>query len=171
MIRSRGVRAGRDRRGSGRGGCRDSAALPAYGVLIDPFPYKDVKTLATPKLCAPEWRTCRWDEYSPKQFNEIVQKMDIFSGVTGSTISDVVLTGGSEPQRLRGNYITTNTFQVLGVPPLLGRGTTPEDVMPGHGEVALLSYRYWQAHFGGSPSVLGRVVSTTNWGTFPAGLI
>ncbi len=131
----------------------------AYGVLIDPFPYKDVKTLATPKMCAPEWRTCRWDEYSPKQFNEIVQKTDIFSGVTGSTISDVVLTGGSEPQRLRGNYITTNTFQVLGVPPLLGRGTTPEDVMPGHGEVALLSYRYWQAHFGGSPSVLGRVMT------------
>jgi putative ABC transport system permease protein len=23
----------------------------AYGVLIDPFPYKDVHTLATPKLC------------------------------------------------------------------------------------------------------------------------
>ena len=131
----------------------------AYGVLIDPFPYKDVKTLVTPKMCAPEWRTCRWDVYSPAQFNEMVQKTDIFSGVTGSTISDVVLTGGSEPQRLRGNYITTNTFQVLGVQPLLGRGTTPEDVLPGHGEVALLSYRYWQAHFGGSTSVLGRVMT------------
>ncbi len=26
----------------------------AYGVLIDPFPYKDVKTLATPKICLPQ---------------------------------------------------------------------------------------------------------------------
>jgi putative ABC transport system permease protein len=130
----------------------------AYGVLIDPFPYKDVHTLATPKLCSSEWPRCFWNVYSPEQFNEIVQKTDIFSGVTASTISDVALTGGSEPQRLRGNYITPNTFNVLGVQPILGRGTTNDDVLPGHGEVALLSYRYWLAHFGGNPSVLGRVL-------------
>src|SRR5215472_13715881 len=67
----------------------------AYGVLIDPFPYKDVHTLATPKLCAPQWTRCDWDVYRPEQFNEIVQKTDIFSGVTASTISDVALTGGA----------------------------------------------------------------------------
>ncbi|MGC1294488.1 MAG: hypothetical protein WA869_05550, partial [Alloacidobacterium sp.] len=27
----------------------------AYGVLIDPFPYKDVHTLVTPKLCSSLW--------------------------------------------------------------------------------------------------------------------
>src|SRR5262249_25444646 len=91
--------------------------------------------------------------------NEIEQKTDIFNGVTASTISDVALTGGSEPQRLRGNYITPNTFDVLGVLPILGRASAETDVLPGHGEVALLSYRYWQAHFGGSPSVLGRVIN------------
>ncbi len=70
-----------------------------------------------------------------------------------------MLTGESEPQRLRGNYITPNTFDVLGVQPLIGRASTEDDVRPGHGEVALLSYRYWQAHFGGSPSILGRVLT------------
>jgi predicted permease len=130
----------------------------AYGVLIDPFPYKDVHTLATPKLCSSQWTECHWNIYTPEQFNEIAQKTDIFSGVTASTESDVALTGGTEPQRLRGNYITPNTFDVLGVQPILGRASTEGDVEPGHGEVALLSYRYWQAHFGGSPSVLGRVL-------------
>jgi len=129
----------------------------AYGVLIDPFPYKDVHTLATPKLCTPDWPRCFWTVYNSEQFNEIVQKTDIFNGVTASTISDVALTGGPEPQRLRGNYITANTFEVLGAQPILGRASTPDDVLPGHGEVALLSYRFWQSHFGGSPSVLGRV--------------
>lgn len=130
----------------------------AYGVLINPFPYRDVHTLATPKLCSSQWPRCHWNIYTPEQFNEIAQKTDIFSGVTASTISDVALTGGSEPQRLRGNYITPNTFDVLGVQPILGRASAESDVEPGHGEVALLSYRYWQAHFGGSPSVLGRVL-------------
>ena len=131
----------------------------AYGVLVDPFPYKDVATLATPKLCSSQWPECRWTFYTPAQYSEIVQKTDIFSGVTASTISNVVLTGGSEPQRLRGNYITPNTFHVLGVRPLLGRASTEDDVRPGHEEVALLSYRYWQAHYGGSKSVLGRVLT------------
>jgi putative ABC transport system permease protein len=131
----------------------------AYGVLIDPFPYKDVKTMATPKLCSSEWPQCGWNGYTPQQFNEIVQKTDIFSGVNASTISNVVLTGGAEPLRLRGNYITPNTFDVMGVQPMYGRNTTANDVLDGHGEVALLSYRYWQAHYGGNLSVLGKVLT------------
>jgi putative ABC transport system permease protein len=131
----------------------------AYGVLIDPFPYKDVHTLVTPRLCSSQWPGCSWNVYTPEQFNEIAQKATIFNGVTASTVSNVVLTGESEPQRLRGNYITPNTFNVLGVQPLIGRATTEDDVRPGHGEVALLSYRYWQAHYGGSPSILGRVLT------------
>ena len=114
----------------------------AYGVLIDPFPYKNVHILATPRLCEPGRSRCYWMIYNPEQYNELAQKTDIFDGLTGSTISDVTLTGGSEPQRLRGNYITPNTFEVLGVQPILGRATTQDDVLPGHGEVALLSYRY-----------------------------
>jgi putative ABC transport system permease protein len=131
----------------------------AYGVLIDPFPYKDVHTLGTPKLCSSRWPECHWNVYSPRQINEIAQASTIFSGVTASTISNVVLTGGGEPQRLRGNYITPNTFDVLGVQPILGRASVEDDVRPGHAEVALLSYRYWQAHYGGIPSVLGRVLT------------
>jgi putative ABC transport system permease protein len=131
----------------------------AYGVLIDPFPYKDVHMLATPKLCAPEWGQCGARSYTPAQFNEVVEKTDIFNGVTASTISDVVLTGQDEPQRLRGNYITPNTFDVLGVQPLIGRASSENDVLPNHGEVALLSFRYWQAHYGGSPSILGRTLN------------
>ncbi len=131
----------------------------AYGVLIDPFPYKDVHTLATPKLCSSQWSECHWNVYSAEQFNEIAQKTDIFNGVTASTISNVILTGGAEPQRLRGNYITANTFAVLGVQPIVGRTSAESDVQPGHGEVALLSYRYWQAHYGGDPSILGRVLT------------
>lgn len=131
----------------------------AYGVLIDPFPYKDVHTLVTPKLCAPEWSECGWRAYTPDQFNEIVRRTDIFAGVTASTVGYVVLTGATEPERVRGNYITPNTFDVLGVQPLIGRATTADDVHPGHEEVALLSYRYWQAHYGGRTAVLGHVLT------------
>lgn len=131
----------------------------AYGVLIDPFPYKDVKTLATPKLCSSEWSECHWNQYDPAQFREIADKTTIFDGVIASTISQVTLTGGARPELLRGNYITTNTFSVLGVNPILGRATVASDVQGGAPEVALLSYRYWRSHFGGDAGVIGRVLT------------
>jgi predicted permease len=70
-----------------------------------------------------------------------------------------VLIGKGAPERLRGNYISANTFSVLGVDPILGRASTDTDVQPNHGEVALISYRYWQRHFGGNPSILGTVLN------------
>lgn len=133
----------------------------AYGVLIDPFPCKDVDGLATPKLCSPELGGCGWPGYTPAQFNEIVQQTDIFNGVTASTISDVVITGGAEPERLRGNYITPNPFDGLGVLPVIGRSSRRDDVLPNHEPVALLSDRYWQAHYGGSDSILGQTLHVT----------
>ena len=131
----------------------------AYGVLVDPFPYKDVHTLATPKLCSSKYPRCYWNVYTPQQFLDIERNTNIFSGITASTITYVTLSGGPEPERVRGNYITANTFDVLGVKPILGRASTDSDVEPGHEPVALLSYRYWQAHMGGSRSVLGRVMT------------
>ena len=46
---------------------------------------------------------------------------------------------------------TSNTFQFLGVPPVLGRGLLPSDAIDGHDPqpVAVLSYKFWQRHFNG----------------------
>ncbi len=131
----------------------------AYGVLIDPFPYHDVKTLATPKICVPDQPRCSWRIYSASQVAQIAQRTDIFSGVTASAEGHVTHHGSRQsPERVRGNYITANTFAVLGVQPILGRASADLDVQPGHGEVALISYRFWQRHFGGKPSALGTVI-------------
>lgn len=131
----------------------------AYGVLIDPFPYHDVKTLATPKICVPDQPRCSWRVYTPNQFEQVAARTDIFTGVAASNHYPSNVTGSGAPERVRGNYISANTFTVLGVEPILGRASVEDDVHPGHGEVALISYRYWQRHFGGKASVLGAVIT------------
>jgi putative ABC transport system permease protein len=131
----------------------------AYGVLIDPFPYHDVKTLATPSICEPDQPRCFWRIYTASQVAQLARHTDIFTGVAASAPDHVVLMEKGAPERLRGNYITANTFTVLGVQPILGRASADLDVQPGHhGDVALISYRYWQRHFGGKASVLGTVI-------------
>ncbi|MCI0539074.1 MAG: ABC transporter permease [Verrucomicrobiales bacterium] len=127
-----------------------------YGVVLEPFVYKDVDNLMSVKV----WDLAKPQNYrayySTDQFLEIAERNTIFEGVVASTVSDVIWTGDGDPQRLRGNYGTPNTFQVMGVPPLLGRTFGPSDVQSDAAPVAVLGYRCWQLQFGGDPGVLGR---------------
>src|SRR6266404_255967 len=126
-----------------------------HAVVLDPFPYKDVDHLMSVRVGNPGERGMRL-YYSTDQFLEIAQRNSIFEGTIASTISDVLWTGEGEPQRLRGNYVTANTFQVMGVPPLIGRAIAPSDGAVDAPAVAVLGYKFWQRQFGGDPSVLGR---------------
>jgi putative ABC transport system permease protein len=126
-----------------------------HAVVLDPFPYKDVDNLMSVRVWDPGQRGFRLG-YSTDQFLEIAERNTIFEGVIASTISDVLWADGGEPQRLRGNYGTFNTFQVMGVPPLIGRTIMPDDARADAAPVAVLGYRFWQRQFGGDPNVVGR---------------
>src|SRR5262249_24534951 len=63
------------------------------------------------------------------------------------------------PEMVQGAKLSRNAFQVLGVPPLVGRtfgdsSTSTSDLAPG----AVLSYRYWQTRYAGAANVIGRTV-------------
>jgi putative ABC transport system permease protein len=124
-------------------------------VVLDPFPYRDVDNLMSIRVADPGGRGGR-TYYSTDQYLEFAGRTTIFEGVVASTISDVIWTGSGDPQRLRGNHITTNTFDVMGVPPLLGRTVRPADGVPGALPVVVLGFKFWQRQFGGEPSVVGR---------------
>lgn len=126
-----------------------------HAVVLDPFPYHDVDNLMSVRVSSPAQRGFRTG-YSVDQFLEISERSRIFNGVIASTISDVFWTGDGDPQRLRGNHGTFNTFEVMGVPPLLGRTPDAHDARAGAEPVVVLGYRFWQRQFGGDPSVLGR---------------
>ena len=55
-----------------------------------------------------------------------------------------------------GAAVTTNTFDYLGIPPLLGRTISEEDGRPGAPPVFVMSYRLWQREFGGDYRILGK---------------
>ena len=65
---------------------------------------------------------------------------------------------GRPPARMRGTYVSVNTFGLLRARPMLGRGFLPEDDEPGAPPVAVLGYGVWQDRYGGDPSIIGRTV-------------
>ena len=125
-----------------------------YAVIIDPFPYRDINSLASIKVWEPGARGFRTG-YSVDQYLELRERSTIFNGVIASTVSDVEWTGRETPQRLRGNHGPFDTFDVMGVAPLVGRTPTVGDAASGAPAVVVLGYRFWQRQFGGDPAVLG----------------
>ncbi|MCU1259721.1 MAG: hypothetical protein JWO80_2606, partial [Bryobacterales bacterium] len=83
-----------------------------------------------------------------------------FSAVMGTSPENQLLTGDRPPENFTAVSVTSNAFEFLGVPPVLGRTILPSDVKPsGEAEsVVVLSYRAWQRLFNGSPEALGKTL-------------
>ena len=70
------------------------------------------------------------------------------------------LTGLGDVQSIRGERVSGDFFDVLGVKPAIGRTFTREDEKAGGGPGGLtvvLSYQFWQRQFHGASDVLGQV--------------
>jgi len=66
---------------------------------------------------------------------------------------------GATAERLSGELVSGNYFEVLGVRPHLGRLFTAEDDRaPGGHPLVVLSYAYWQRRFGGDPLIVGQTI-------------
>ena len=79
-------------------------------------------------------------------FSEIVGLKFLFARVEG--------------RPLRGELVTGNYFQMLGVNALVGRPLVPADTLtPGGEPVVALSYAAWQNKFGGNPDIVGRTLA------------
>jgi predicted permease len=88
----------------------------------------------------------------------------VFDGAFAYTTQRYNLAAGGEVQPAQGIMASGGMFDVLGVPAILGRTFTAEnDVRKGDGldrrQVAVLSYSFWQRHYGGSTDVLGKAVT------------
>ena len=54
--------------------------------------------------------------------------------------------------------VSTNTFRLLRVSPMLGRDFVPADEVPGAPGVVILSYRFWESRLGKRPDIVGQNV-------------
>jgi predicted permease len=65
--------------------------------------------------------------------------------------------GGAFPEQITNGRISSTFLDVAGVHPILGRVFTPEEGATA-APVAIISYAFWQAAFGGDPGVVGRSI-------------
>ncbi len=63
---------------------------------------------------------------------------------------------GREPERISVAYVTANFFNVIGLPPQIGRTFSEDEDRPGAPSLAVISDRLWDRVFHRDPQVVGR---------------
>jgi putative ABC transport system permease protein len=128
-----------------------------YGVLLDPYPYKDANRMVHVELRDKNGR-------GPLLIVNGTQAGEVRKA---SSVDDVFLqdekrenlTGEKFPVSVNVGLYSPNMFDYMGVPPLLGREFTPADAPGGNpAPVAVLSYLFWQRQYGASRDVIGKSI-------------
>lgn len=86
------------------------------------------------------------------------------------------LTGAGDAEHVAVSAVSPSFFDVMGVAPFEGRVFRREEGQPGRDREALLSFAFWQQHFGGDASATGRTIELnkrkyTVIGIMPKGLL
>ena len=129
-----------------------------YGVLLDPYPYKDNDRMVHVQVLDKDGHVLGLVFNSGPELAELKQAKcvdDIFMQ-GGSTVT---MTGDQIPVSVQLGEYTPNLFTYMGVPPLLGRQFTAADTTEGQASrVAVLSYLFWKKQFNANRDVLGKTI-------------
>src|SRR5690349_11517522 len=126
-------------------------------ALLNPFPFADVNRLV--RLDIIEKGMPRGLGVTARQLVAL-QHSDVLDGAFVSNTWEMTLTGRGLPEAVRTQYFSADALNVLGVPPLLGRVFNEADGPAGEQpqRVVVLTYRFWQRHFGGQPEAVGQTL-------------
>ena len=141
-------------------------------ALLHPFPYLDSQRIydvsirdRTSNSSTPR----NW--YTAPDFLDLQQQNRVFDRTIGVWELSTMLGEPTSPEALDTDLVTGNTFEFLGVPPLLGRGILPSDAEPGAPPVFVLSYKVWVKRFGQDPAILGKTFLLNNTPTTLIGIM
>jgi predicted permease len=127
-----------------------------YAILMNPYPYAAPDRMVHMRLLDPSGHEGGFGLTGGQW--EAIRKAPVVEDAFAEDDWNLTITGGDLPEDVNAVYLTGNGFNFLGVPAALGRGLLPSDSVYGQDPqpVVVLSYKFWQRHFGSDPSVLGK---------------
>ena len=129
----------------------------ANAAFFRPLPYPNAERLAF--LWQNNQRTGETEGFvSYPNFADWRAQSHSFADMAFFMSAKSILSGAGDPERTPSALVSTNIFSVLGVNPILGRGFAPDEQVPGHSNVAVISYHLWRTRYGGDPLVIGRAL-------------
>ena len=141
-------------------------------VLLRPLPYRDADGLMMV-----------WGNFlklgmerigaKPAEYDDYRKQTEIFAETAAFNNFSATFAGTGDPQQIAGARVTASLFQMLGARATAGQLFSTDNEQAGRDQVVVLSYGFWQQHFGGDQSLIGKLItldgqSRTVIGVLPA---
>jgi predicted permease len=131
------------------------------GILWRPLPVKDSQQLV---ILASKPRAIVFPlQLSYPDFKDYRELKTVFSDLAAYVPNPVNFGAEGRPERAWAEMVSGNYFSMLGLEAACGRTfASDEGWIPGKDPLMVLSYKYWQKRFGGSPAIIGQTVQVNN---------
>jgi predicted permease len=126
-------------------------------LLLRPLPYPQPDRLAAVWLHSPAIGILR-DWPSPGEYIDLQNENHSFEQMALARPGAFTLTGREEPERVAAVVTQSSLLEMLGAKPRLGRLLLPEEDVPGHPAVAILSDRIWKQLFSSDLEIVGKTI-------------
>ncbi len=124
-------------------------------LLLRPAPVGDPSTLLSLHLLQQGDHCC--NNFPLPMYNDVRDEAKSFSGVAAFyELIPASVGAGGEPERVWGQGVTTNFFDVAQMPMVLGRSFSSGE---GQSPSVVLSARLWQRRFGSDEHIIGKTVA------------
>jgi predicted permease len=98
--------------------------------------------------------------FSYPMYRDFRDRNPVFSGVLARFPISFSMSWHDQTERIHGDLVSGNYFEVLGLNPAIGRTLTQDDDRtPGAHPVVVLSYGFWKRRFGADPRVLNQSIT------------
>ena len=130
-----------------------------YALLVNPYPYRAADRMVHLVVLnekGEDW----WVGLTGPQLKLVSQAKCVESAAATFGTWNLTTTDEELPEDVPSVNMTANAGSHFGVPALLGRTLLPSDAPEGQDPepVAVLSYKFWQRHYNGDPTVVGRKI-------------
>jgi predicted permease len=124
-------------------------------LVLRPAPVGDPSTLLSLHIMGQGESCC--NQFPLPVYNDIRDQAKSFSGVAAYyDLIPASISGTGEPERVWGQGVTLNFFDVLELPMVLGHGFARTDK---GAPVIVISARLWQRRFNSDPKIVGKTVT------------
>jgi hypothetical protein len=128
-------------------------------VVLKYLPVERPGELIQLQYRAPDWSSAS-TTFSNPVWEQVRDHQDVFAAAFAWSNKDQLdLTQGGMMRPANGLWVSGRFFSALGLHAAVGRLISDSDDRRGCPAVAVLSYGFWQDHFGGAKSAIGRTLS------------
>jgi putative ABC transport system permease protein len=125
-------------------------------VLLRPLPFPNSDRL---QVVWGNYRALNIERLPAKaaEYEDYARQNQVFDSVAAYSNHSFSLTTGSEPERIRGTYVSANLFPMLEAQAAAGRVFTADEQ-----HAVVLSDSFWQRHFAGDRNVINQNITLDN---------